>query len=83
MAREAVILSMKCSPKADSVPLLLWLVPSIAWTELSDTGTDNLGGISQFTSSTVLPCAPSKVMSVSTDGRGRNSLCFRNILRVF
>src|SRR5271156_184273 len=44
MAREAVILSMKCSPKADSVPLLPWLVPSIAWTELSDTGTDNLGG---------------------------------------
>jgi len=43
MAREAVILSMRCSPKADSVPLLPWLVPSIVWTELSDNGTDKLG----------------------------------------
>jgi hypothetical protein len=59
MAREAGILSMRCSPKADSlgnprsfkarraplpVPLLPWLVPSIAWTESPDTGTDKFEG---------------------------------------
>jgi hypothetical protein len=59
MIREAVILSMRCSPKADSLgnprsfkaqrapsptPLLPQLVPSTVWTELSSTSADKFGG---------------------------------------
>jgi hypothetical protein len=91
-------MSMRCSPKVDSLgnlrrfkawqapspkPLLSWLIPSTAWTELSGVGTDKFGRISQFTPFSVLSCGPSKAMSVSTDDRDRNCLCFSRLSRAF
>jgi hypothetical protein len=50
---------------------------------VSGVGTDEFGRISQFTPFSVLSCGPSKAMSVSTDDRDRNCLCFSRLSRAF